>query len=211
MGYLAEILSVHDDVIKWKHFPRYWSFVWGIHRSPVNSPHKGQWRGALMFSLICARINGWVNNREAVDLRRHQAHCDVIVMGWAGVGGFEDAYGNFSSGKISSRENIQTYLVPFVFDSCQYVFSKKRFPMLWCGVSSASIHKAVRRLSARSREDSRPRDSGLDFSNRFEIWQAPRRKSCKDACQFTERYGLYNIQYRSFEASRDLAVRRLTA
>ena len=70
----------HDDVIKWKHFPRYWPFVWGIHRSPVNSPHKGQWRGALMFSLICAQINGWVNNREAGDLRRHQAHCDVIIM-----------------------------------------------------------------------------------------------------------------------------------
>ena len=70
----------HDDVIKWKHFPRYWPFVRGIHRSPVNSPHKGQWRGALMFSLICARINGWANNREAGDLRRHQAHCDVIVM-----------------------------------------------------------------------------------------------------------------------------------
>ena len=33
---------LHDDVIKWKHFPRYWPIVWGIHRSPVNSPHKGQ-------------------------------------------------------------------------------------------------------------------------------------------------------------------------
>ena len=44
----------HDDVIKWEHFPRYWPFVRGIHRWPVNSPHKGQWRGALMFSLICA-------------------------------------------------------------------------------------------------------------------------------------------------------------
>ena len=53
---------VHDDVIKWKHIPRYWQFVRGIHRSPVNSLHKGQWRGALMFSLICIRINGWVNN-----------------------------------------------------------------------------------------------------------------------------------------------------
>ena len=42
----------YDDVIKWKHFPRHWPFVWGIHRSPVNSPHKGQLRGALMFSLI---------------------------------------------------------------------------------------------------------------------------------------------------------------
>ena len=51
---------LHDDVIKWKHFPRYWPFVRGIHRSPVNSSHKGQWRGALMFSFICTRINGWV-------------------------------------------------------------------------------------------------------------------------------------------------------
>ena len=43
--------------------PRYWPFVRGIHRSPVNSPHKGQWRGTLMFCLISARINCWVNNR----------------------------------------------------------------------------------------------------------------------------------------------------
>ena len=71
----------HDDVIKWKHFPRYWPFVREIHRSPVNFPHKGQWRGALMFTLICARMNGWVNNREAGDLRRYLAHYDVIVMG----------------------------------------------------------------------------------------------------------------------------------
>ena len=71
---------MHDDVIKWKHFPRYWSFVQGIHRSPVNIPHKGQWRGALMFSLICAWINCWVNNREAGYLRCHHAHYDVTVM-----------------------------------------------------------------------------------------------------------------------------------
>ena len=70
----------HDDVIKWKHFPHYWPFMRGIHRSPVNSSHKGQWRGALMFSLICAWINGWVNNREAGDLRRHRAHYDITVM-----------------------------------------------------------------------------------------------------------------------------------
>ena len=54
---------VHDDVIKWKHFPRYWPFVWGIHRWPVNSQHKGQWRGALMLSLFCAWMYDWVNNR----------------------------------------------------------------------------------------------------------------------------------------------------
>ena len=35
-------LVLHDDVIKWKHFPRNWPFVRGIHRSPVNSPHKDQ-------------------------------------------------------------------------------------------------------------------------------------------------------------------------
>ena len=73
----------HDDVIKWKHFPRYWPFVWEIHRSPVNFPHKGQWRGALMFILICARMNDWVNNREAGDLRRYLVHYDVIVMTWS--------------------------------------------------------------------------------------------------------------------------------
>ena len=50
---------------------------------PVKSPHKGQWRGALMFSLIYAWINDWVNNREAGDLRRQRGHYDVIVM-WDG-------------------------------------------------------------------------------------------------------------------------------
>ena len=47
---------------------------------PVNSPHKGQRRGALMFSLICVWINDWVNNREAGDLRRYRDHYYVIVM-----------------------------------------------------------------------------------------------------------------------------------
>ena len=41
----------HDDVIKWRHSLRYWPFVSGIHRSPADSPHKGQWRGAFMFFL----------------------------------------------------------------------------------------------------------------------------------------------------------------
>ena len=70
----------HDDVIKWKHFPCYWPFVRGIHRSPVNSPHKGQWRGALVFSLICVWISRWVNNGEAGDLRRYRTRYDVTVM-----------------------------------------------------------------------------------------------------------------------------------
>ena len=67
----------YDDVIKWKYFPRFCPFVRGIPRSPANSPHKGQWNGALMFSLICAWIDTWVNNGEAGDSRRHWC---VIVM-----------------------------------------------------------------------------------------------------------------------------------
>ena len=71
---------VHDDVIKWKHFPRNRAFVRWTHRLPVNSRHKGQWRGALMCPLICAWINRWVNNREAGDLRHRRAHYDVTIM-----------------------------------------------------------------------------------------------------------------------------------
>ena len=72
--------GLHDDVIKWSSF-RVTGHVCGeIHRWPANSHHKGQWRGALVFSLFCAWIKGWVNNREAGDLRRHRAHYDVTVM-----------------------------------------------------------------------------------------------------------------------------------
>ena len=74
------IHELYDDVSKWKHFLRHWPFVWEIHRSPVNSSHKGQWRGALMFSFIFVWINSWINNREAGDMRRYRAHYDVIVM-----------------------------------------------------------------------------------------------------------------------------------
>ena len=76
----TEINCDHDDVIKWKHFPRYWPSVREIHRSPMNCLHKGQWRGALMFCLICTWINDWVNNRETGDLGRHLTRYDVTVM-----------------------------------------------------------------------------------------------------------------------------------
>ena len=79
MGAMSRLCK-HDDVMKWKHFPRFWLFVRGIHRSLVNSPHKGQWRGALMFSLIYAWINVWANHRDAGDLRRYPTHYDVTVM-----------------------------------------------------------------------------------------------------------------------------------
>ena len=70
--------KIDHDVIKLKHFPHYRTFVWEIHPSQLNP--KGQWRGALMFPLICAWINGSANNREAGDLRRHRAHYDVTVI-----------------------------------------------------------------------------------------------------------------------------------
>ena len=84
---------ISKNIRKWKQWkkritkfcPNIWQPIlltdsFTFHQSPVNSPHKGQWRGALMFSLICTWINGWVKNREAGDLRRHRAHYDVIVM-----------------------------------------------------------------------------------------------------------------------------------
>ena len=55
-------------------------FVRRVHWSPADSLHKGQWRKALMLSFICAWTNGWANNQETGDLRRHSAHYDVTVM-----------------------------------------------------------------------------------------------------------------------------------
>ena len=52
------VINQHDDVIKWKHFPRYWPFVRGIHPYPVDSSQKIQWCRAFMFSLICAWTKG---------------------------------------------------------------------------------------------------------------------------------------------------------
>ena len=74
-----EVWKLHDDVIKWKHFPCSWPFVPGIPQPPVNSPHKGQWCWGLMFSLICAWINSWANNGDTSDLGCHCAHHDVTV------------------------------------------------------------------------------------------------------------------------------------
>ena len=80
----SRLMKHHNDVIKWKHFPRYWPFVRGIQRSPVNSPHKGQCRGALMFSLICTWINGWINNRKGwwfeTPSRSLWRHCNVFSL-----------------------------------------------------------------------------------------------------------------------------------
>ena len=70
----------HDDVIKLKHFPRYWPFVRGVPRSPVNFPHTSQWRGALYVFFDPRMDKGLSTPRYAGDLKRHHAHYDVTVM-----------------------------------------------------------------------------------------------------------------------------------
>ena len=75
--YTFSYVVPHDDVIKWKHFPRYWPFVRAIHRSRGIPRTKAS---DAELSLISAWINGWVNNREAGDLRRNRTRYDVIVM-----------------------------------------------------------------------------------------------------------------------------------
>ena len=74
------ITSTHDDIITWKHFRVTVLLCGEFTGSLVNYPHKGQWRGALMFFIICAWTNGWVNNRDAGYMRRHRANNDVTEM-----------------------------------------------------------------------------------------------------------------------------------
>ena len=77
----------------WRHqmetFSALWPFVREIHRSPVNSPHKGQWRGALMFSLICIWISllskqswGWWFETLCRPLWRHCNASGAIFLAW---------------------------------------------------------------------------------------------------------------------------------
>ena len=83
-GNMTTLVVSHDDVIKWKHFLRYWPFVRGIHRSPVNSPHKGRWRRALIFSLICALNKQWSKQSWdwwfEIQLRSFWRHCNELLI-----------------------------------------------------------------------------------------------------------------------------------
>ena len=98
--------------IWWRHQMETFSALLALYAGnssvPANSPHKGQWRGALMFSLICAWSNSWANNGDTGDLRRHRAHYDVILM---------QAAFNTSISPRSSSQLIgnNTYLLSFVF------------------------------------------------------------------------------------------------
>ena len=101
----------------WRHqmetFSALLALVREIHRWPVNSPYKGRWRGALVFSLICVWTNGWVNNRNADDLRCHRAHYDVTVMGTI----CRSYHGTTRGAKAIYDECMPPYSVRTVFES----------------------------------------------------------------------------------------------
>ena len=103
---------------------RYWPFVRGIRRLPMNSPHKGQWRGALMFSLICVWTNGWANNRDAGDLRRHRAHYDVLVM-W------------------TSCSSSQRFNKPLQWDETSGTFDWNSYKWYWASLHDSSLYMYV--------------------------------------------------------------------
>ena len=73
---------IHDDVIKGKHFPRYWPFLWGVHPPPMNSPQKGQWPARWSYDVffdLC--LNKWLSKqRDSSDFIHHCAHYDITVM-----------------------------------------------------------------------------------------------------------------------------------
>ena len=77
-------LRINLTISWWCHqmetFSTLLSFYVGNSSATSEFPHKGQWHGALMFSLICSWINGWVNNWDASDLIGHHAYYDVTVM-----------------------------------------------------------------------------------------------------------------------------------
>ena len=126
---LCFVFPLHHDVIRWKHFPRYWPSVRFIHRSPVNSPHKGQWRGAVMFSLIRAWSNGWVSNRDAADLRRHRTHYDVTVMEKSCTYVFQGCF----NGTGTIDQSHKSHNPPFRTEICTFLFW-----MVHCGIQAIS-------------------------------------------------------------------------
>ena len=126
----------------------------GSHWSPVNFPHKGQWPGALIFSLICVGTNAWVNDRNAGDLRRHCAHYGVTVMFFRHHGVHCDVIGmNF---KISNTTKSvlefgrQLQMKPTYSRKCWtckckyyqifYTFRVKRYIHIWSMLKHNSNH-----------------------------------------------------------------------
>ena len=87
----------HDDVMIWKCFPHYWPFVRGIHRSLVDSPHKGPviWG----FEFICSYLNMLLNKQSSYRWVGTPWHlCDVTLI----------AFYFPSSGLVQSARDLAT-------------------------------------------------------------------------------------------------------
>ena len=130
---LYETMYMHQPW--WRHqmetFSALLTPLWGeFPRSPVTSPHKGQWRGALMFSLICTWINRFVNNREAGDLRFHRFHYDVIVMTTKQGGPGSDCIRSTQNRWNIRRQHIRNFIVendysPFLSNKSAWLFTER--------------------------------------------------------------------------------------
>ena len=175
----------HDDVIKMKDFPRYWPFVRGIHRSPMNSAHKVQWRGDLMFSLICAWIKGWVNNREVGDLRRGHAHYDVIVMRWPCVTASWHEHVFHINGALWGESTVvdphNNSAVMWNFDissvvSLQNLLNKQpscqRFETQWSSSDVTAMSKCSREIPQHFNFDGLVQDCSMSIALAMEILQS---------------------------------------
>ena len=126
-----------------------------IFRVTVNSPHKGQWRGGLMFSLICARINGWINNCEAGDLRRNRAHYDVSVMMIT----------------VSSLELVKAWQNAIISQNVWHhsEFGAQRIPYNWLIPSNSSVISLPQQTFwTRERLNFKSLKSNINWDNR--IW-----------------------------------------
>ena len=75
----SNVVGYHDDLMKWKHFLRYWPLC---ERNPLVTSGFPSHRPVMQsFDVsVDLRLNGWANNRDAGDLRRHRAHHHVIIM-----------------------------------------------------------------------------------------------------------------------------------
>ena len=69
-----------DSTTWWRHKMETFSALLVFCADNSHSPNKGQWRGALIHSLICAWTNSWANTEDAGDLRSHRAHHDATIM-----------------------------------------------------------------------------------------------------------------------------------
>ena len=120
------IALCHDDVIKWKHFPRYWPFVRGIHRSPVISPHKGQWRGQGSHKNLRKKFHDFsmtfpCQNPNFQTENTNTNYVNICFYGWYGIN-HRYMYGYTLICMIQSKPT--KYLNDFTGDwteSCQWM------------------------------------------------------------------------------------------